>query len=164
MRACKPGPNLFIIDATAGWGRDAAILASYGSKVLMLERNTLLQDLLADAIDRSKKYNKYMDLSLERQDAIFYLESLQKDSYPDVIYLDPMHPQRQKTALVKKDMQVLHKLLEHENKDFIILLELALKRAKKVVVKWPQKQSSYLKPSRVINGKVIRFEIYDCFL
>ena len=38
IKAIKPKPGMTIIDATAGWGRDAAILASFGAKVIMLER------------------------------------------------------------------------------------------------------------------------------
>ncbi len=111
IRACKPGPGVRIIDATAGWGRDAAILASFGAEVLMLERQPIMAALLSDALARQDEHAKeILQLKLCTTDALSYLETLSETDYPDVIYIDPMHPQRQKAALVKKDMQVLQQL------------------------------------------------------
>jgi 16S rRNA (guanine1516-N2)-methyltransferase len=57
VRACRPCSNLKIIDATAGWGRDAAVLASFGAEVLMLERHPVMAALLSDALSRREKQN-----------------------------------------------------------------------------------------------------------
>ena len=156
IRACKPTPGMNILDATAGWGRDAAILASFGANVLMLERQPLMAALLEDAIIRAQS----TALSLIYQDAKSYLERLTEYDYPDVIYIDPMHPERQKSALVKKDMQILQQLVGPDD-DAQTLIQLAIVRAKKrVVVKWPQKESALVKPNLSIPGKTIRFDVY----
>lgn len=161
VRACKPGPGVRIIDATAGWGRDAAILASFGAEVLMLERQPLMHALLADALQRQDEHSKeILKLKLYKLDAKTYLETLEPKDYPDVIYIDPMHPQRQKAALVKKEMQALQQLIGADE-DALALLELAKTRAlKRVVVKWPQHLMPILKPSSSLPGKTVRFDIY----
>lgn len=162
IRACKPGPGVRILDVTAGWGRDAAVLASFGAQVLMLERQPTMAALLADALERQDEHSKtVLKLKLLNIDASLYLQNLSPCDYPDVIYMDPMHPQRQKSALVKKDMQALQQLLGADN-DVQTLLELAKTRAlKRVVVKWPQHLAPLLPPTSSICGKTVRFDSYS---
>lgn len=161
VRACKPQPGLKIIDATAGWGRDAAILASFGAEVLMLEREPVMAALLADALSRqTEKDREQMHLSLHHGDAYDFLHTLSKEDYPDVIYIDPMHPGRTKSALVKKDMQILQQMIGTDA-DALPLIQLAIKRARqKVLVKWPQKIKALQPASASISGKTVRFDIY----
>ncbi|KTC87566.1 MULTISPECIES: class I SAM-dependent methyltransferase [Legionella] len=162
VRACKPGPGVRIIDATAGWGRDAAVLASFGAEVLMLERQPLMMVLLKDALERQdERSKKNLNLKLGMIDTASYLQTLAEADYPDVIYIDPMHPQRQKTALVKKEMQVLQQLIGPDN-DTLPLLELAMTKVlKRVVVKWPQHLIPLLSPTSSVSGKTVRFDIYS---
>lgn len=164
VRACKPAEGLSIIDATAGWGRDAAILASFGAKVHMLERNPLMAVLLQDALDRRDHNQLLLDLSITQQDAMTYFDTLDESAYPDVIYIDPMHPQRQKSSLVKKDMQVLQQLIGADM-DAPALLDIARRRVKqRVVVKWPQQQPSLAKPFASIEGKTVRFDLFTSII
>lgn len=158
IRACRPRAGLRIIDATAGWGRDAALLASFGADVVMIERQPIVAALLADAL--SRLYTPDLKLSLMCADAIEYLESLPTDVRPDVIYIDPMHPVRQKSALVKKDMQVLQQLIGADG-DASKLIQKALPIAlQRVVVKWPQRIAPLITPSHSIEGKTVRFDVY----
>ncbi|KTC84868.1 SAM-dependent methyltransferase [Legionella brunensis] len=161
VRACKPAPAVRIIDATAGWGRDAAVLASFGAEVLMLERQPILAALLDDALaHRDERSKQMMNLKLRHIDAFDFLQGLSEAEYPEVIYIDPMHPERQKAALVKKNMQVLQQLIARDD-NVVELLQLAKARVKnRVVVKWPQHLSAILKPSSTITGKTVRFDIY----
>ena len=161
IRACKPTQGMRILDATAGWGRDAAVLASFGATVQMLERQPMMTALLADGLNRLSSTSPLM-LSLLHVDAKDYLETLTEINYPDVIYIDPMHPVRQKSALVKKDMQVLQRLIGADE-DVSALIQLATTRARhRVVVKWPQRLPALLKPNASIAGKTVRFDIYVC--
>ncbi|MCC5014121.1 MULTISPECIES: class I SAM-dependent methyltransferase [unclassified Legionella] len=161
VRACKPGPGTRIIDVTAGWGRDAAVLASFGAEVLMIERQPIMAVLLADALMRRDEHSKErLKLKVKHGDALHYLQDLPLNAYPEVIYMDPMHPQRQKAALVKKDMQALQQLIGTDE-DSLALLALAKTKAlKRVVVKWPQHLPALLPPTSSIAGKTVRFDIY----
>ncbi len=159
VRACKPTKGMRILDATGGWGRDAAVLASFGAEVLMLERQPIMAALLADGLNRLQP-DSGLALSLVHMDAIDYLQSLADTDFPDVIYIDPMHPVRQKSALVKKDMQVLQRLIGSDL-DVGVLIQLAVTRTRqRVVVKWPQRLPAVLKPDASITGKTVRFDIY----
>ena len=159
VRACKPAKGLRILDVTAGWGRDAAVLANFGAEVCMLERQPVMAALLADGLRRLSTSS--MALSMVNVDAKVYLQALEPMDYPDVIYIDPMHPLRQKSALVKKDMQALQQLIGADN-DARELLELAIpKTRQRVVVKWPQKLLPLIPPQFSINGETIRFDVYQ---
>lgn len=159
IRACKPSKEVRILDATAGWGRDASILASFGADVLMLERNPIMAALLEDALQRVSP-NHALKLSLKGMDAMLYLDALKPEDYPDIIYIDPMHPARQKSALVKKDMQVMQQLIGPDE-DAQALIKCAISKTRqRVVVKWPQRLQALLQPNTCIEGKTVRFDIY----
>lgn len=164
VRACKPHKGLKVIDATAGWGRDSAILAGFGAEVLMIERHPVMAILLEDALLRRKEIDcQQMCLSLYSGNAFTFLSLLEKQDYPDIIYIDPMHPQRIKSALVKKEMQVLHHMIG-EDVDALELVQLAKTKVKqRVIVKWPQKQKPLLPADLSIEGKTVRFDIYFSF-
>ncbi|KTD67282.1 SAM-dependent methyltransferase [Legionella steelei] len=161
VRACKPSAGLKIIDATAGWGRDSAVLASFGAEVLMLERHPVMASLLLDALlHRSELDQQQLNLQFHAEDAYSYLNSLDAANYPDVIYIDPMHPERNKSALVKKEMQALQQIIGPDD-DALRLIQLAINRTKqKVVVKWPQKTKPLLPANATVEGKTVRFDIY----
>jgi len=151
-------PGLQIIDATAGLGRDAFIMACHGAHVLMLEKNPLIALLLQDALMRLNE--EAISLGLIQEDSINYLSHL--NDLPDVIYLDPMFPERQKSALVKKEMQFLQQIL-FEDDQTEQLLQTALKKSKnRVVVKRPN-YAGYLgnkEPSYSLKSKANRFDVY----
>jgi 16S rRNA (guanine1516-N2)-methyltransferase len=162
VQACKPTKGLRILDATAGWGRDAAVLARFGADVVMLERQPMMAALLQDGLERLSNHPS-LSLSLVHTDTNSYLQTLAPEQYPDVIYIDPMHPVRQKSALVKKDMQVLQRMLGADE-DVLEWVTLAMTCAqKKVVIKWPQRLpclSVPLKPSFCVAGKTVRFDVW----
>lgn len=82
---------------------------------------------------------------------------------PDVIYLDPMFPERQKSGLVKKKFQLIH-YLEAPAENEEALMQAAIDaRPFKIVVKRPAKGPylAGLKPSYSLDGKAIR---YDCYV
>lgn len=162
IKACRPEPGLRIVDATAGWGRDASLLASFGATVVMIERHPVMAVLLEDALQRLNPITDPLAtrLSLVATDTLSYLQSLTPEAYPDIIYMDPMHPERQKSALVKKDMQVLQQFIGADL-DALDLLQQAMSYARqKVIIKWPQHLAPLLAPSYQIEGKTVRFDCY----
>ena len=135
-----------IVDATAGLGSDAYIMAAMGCQVTMVEQSGIIAALLNDGLSRARDAadstlkTHLQRLSLEFSNSHDYLAKIQESGdKPDVIYLDPMFPPRLKTAKVKKDMALMQQLLP-VNGDVIILLEKAIKCAdKRVVLKRPGK-------------------------
>jgi 16S rRNA (guanine1516-N2)-methyltransferase len=155
----KKGLN--ILDATAGLGRDAFMMASYHGSVTMIERNPLIALLLEDALARFfKEKQPKFSLKLIKQDSLSYLTSL--IDVPDVIYLDPMFPEKKKSAKVKKDMAFLQQLLMDDFEPEK-LLYLALEKVKeRVVVKRPNYAGflGEIKPTYSLIAKANRFDIY----
>lgn len=152
------------IDATAGMGEDALLLAASGYEVTLFERNSVIAALLQDTIRRSKKHpllkNIVNRMHFVEGDSISLLP-LQKQV--DLIYLDPMFPARNKTGKSNKKLQLLQKL-ESPCLDGEELVKSALLcHPKKIVIKRPLK-GGYLgniKPGYSVSGRTIR---YDCLV
>ena len=161
---CKSHYRPHVLDATAGMGRDSLIMAMLGCKVIMQERNFAIYHLLNNALTRLKDGSYFKPevidrLSLVQQNSV---DSLQVEQAVDVIYLDPMFPERKKSALVKKEMR-LFKLIAGEDIDADQLLLIALNStAKRVVVKRPKgaPQLAKQKPSHEILAKKFRYDVY----
>jgi len=163
-----PPPS--IIDATAGLAKDAYVLACLGCPITLLERSPIIVELIRDAIKRAEENEHFQTVlktgfNVIEKSSIDYLAQLlekPKTNLPDVIYLDPMYPDRKKSASVKKNMQILQTLLGKDD-DTQELLNIALKVAnKRVVVKRPKGAAnlSNIKPTYQVSSKKTRYDIY----
>lgn len=162
----KPGVNPSVLDATAGLGGDAFVLASLGAQVTLQERNAIVHCLLADGLARLRAdaagRPDLQEVAQRMQLVERVLESGQHMAAADVVYLDPMFPARDKSAAVKKEMTAFHALVG-EDADQDLLLAQALAAARyRVVVKRPRKAPwlADKKPALVLEGKSSRFDIY----
>ncbi len=162
----KKGATPTIIDTTAGYGKDAFVLATLGCHLTLIERNPLLAALLESAIALARLDPSSepiaQRMTLHHHDANDYLTTLSSQQRPDVIYIDPMYPSRQKSALVKKEMQLLHQLVGPDT-DSEQLLDTARQTAiKRVVVKRPKSAHPIAdqKPSTTVDSKNTRYDIY----
>ncbi len=151
--------NLDILDATAGLARDAFILIKLGAKVTMLERHPTIIEAIQQALDEFNDSTIKARLSFYAQDALLFLQNCK--NY-DVIYLDPMFPEDNRTALAKKELQLLQDLIGHDD-DSDKLLNLAKQKATQRVVVKRHKLNPYLAeetPSFSIRGKTTRYDVY----
>jgi len=161
----KHGFTPHVLDATAGLGRDGFLLAGLGCQVTLMERMPIVAALLSDGIERAKLNLEIGELITSKMNLIHAssIENMaQLVSQPDVIYLDPMYPHKEKSALVKKEMRVFQSLVG-EDLDADDLLEPALALAKyRVVVKRPSYAPplNNKKPSTCIKMKKNRFDVY----
>lgn len=154
---------LTAIDATAGLGEDALLLAAAGFEVQLFERNPVIAALLRDTIARAGANPELCEaahrMHVTEQDSIAALREL---TYaPDVVVLDPMFPEKQKRSAVKKKLQLLQRL-EQPCEDEFSLLEAAIAaKPRKVIIKRPVKGPHLAgrTPSYSLAGKAIR---YDC--
>jgi 16S rRNA (guanine1516-N2)-methyltransferase len=157
-------PN--VLDATAGLGRDAFVLASLGCHVTLVERSAAFAALLADGIERAL-LNAEVRPVAERMRLIYsdsqaYLRRLPAAERPDVIYLDPMYPHRDKSALVKKEMRYTRALVG-DDVDADELLTTALATAlRRVTVKRPKGAPTLHgpQPTAEIASANTRYDIY----
>lgn len=155
-----------VLDATAGLGRDAFILAALGCEVTMIERQPVIAALLADGLQRAQQAGGEVAriatrMQLLQGDAI-ELMAQWSGPIPEVIHLDPMFPQRQKSALVKKEMR-LFRPLAGDDPDAPQLLAGAIQLAShRVAVKRPRKAPGIdgPAPSAQLTGQSSRYDIY----
>ncbi len=155
-----------VLDCTAGLGTDAFVLASLGCKVFLCERSETVHSLLQDGLMRAKAgadndvARIVGRMQLQQVDAKNYLQVMTEPV--DVIYLDPMFPERAKKAAVKKGMVAFHALVGADE-DADALLPLALDKAIYRVVVKRSRHAPFLgnlKPSFSFEGESTRFDIY----
>jgi 16S rRNA (guanine1516-N2)-methyltransferase len=153
-----------IIDATAGLGRDAFLLASLGANVTMIERSAQVYSALRDGLLRAKEgpadiagiISRMTLINGDAKEVLFDLDA-------QVILVDPMHPPRRGSALVKKEMRMLRQLVGADE-DALELMRTALKVAtNRVVLKWPLRAKpmpGLQSPSHQICGKTTRYDVF----
>lgn len=156
-----------IVDATGGLARDSFIIASLGYELTLLERSPIIYTLIQDGLKRANQHPRMHHttkrLLTVQSDAIIWLNQLKDQDKPEIIYLDPMFPEKKKSALPKKEMLIFHDIVG-DDLDADNLLSTALACAtKRVVVKRPR-LANCLKascaPSFSLTGSSCRFDIY----
>ncbi len=153
-----------VIDATAGLGRDALILQSAGANVKMFERNPIIYILLQDALRRAFEDSSFLSClpnglpTLMPYGSLKDYKSLHKDFDADVIYYDPMFPQRQKSAQVKKEMQIFHEIVGFDEDNFSYAEYLKSVAKVRLVIKRPANAEPILPFTYQVDGKACRFD------
>ena len=160
----RAGKTPMIVDATAGLGRDSFLLASLGAQVILIERSEKMHALLVEGMNRAEneggEFRQIIGrMSLMKGDA--------KDLIPELsgetILIDPMHPPRQKSALVKRELRQVREIVGTDD-DAADLVRIALAHAQnRVVLKWPAKADPIdgLKAcTHQILGKTTRYDVF----
>ena len=163
----KGGVAPTVADVTAGLGRDAFVLACLGCTVWLIERSPIIAVLLRDGLRRAAHDMEIAQIVTERLhlysgDGRELLPRLTARQRPDVVYLDPMYPHRQKSAWAGKEMRLLRQLAG-DDEDAPTLLAVALACAgNRVVVKRPRLAPALSGPpptTRIVTPNT-RFDLY----
>lgn len=155
-----------VVDATAGLGRDAFVLAGFGCRVRLVERHPVVAALLADGLRRASADPDTAPVAermeLIQADAVTWMAALPASEHPDVVYLDPMYPPREGSARVKKEMALFHHLVGADPAvDCLLPAALAIAR-ERVVVKRPDYAGPLAGrlPTLEFKTKRHRFDVY----
>lgn len=159
-----------VVDATAGLGQDAWLIASLGCPVTLIEQSRVLAHLLEYALTSAQANPQYAPvadrMSVVCANAITWFAD--NDSSPDVVYLDPMYPARRKSAKVKKGMQFLHELVGPQQAESSLLAAALRSATHRVVVKRPA-SAAPLQGTKNFTGQVTtvsspntRYDVYHC--
>tara|TARA_B110000459_G_scaffold81879_1_gene92065 strand:+ start:103 stop:705 length:603 start_codon:yes stop_codon:yes gene_type:complete len=160
----RAGKTPSVIDATAGLGRDSFLLASLGAQVTLIERSEQMHALLVQGMERARQeggeFSEIMDrMTLLQGDAKDLLPGL----FAEAILVDPMHPPRTNSALVKRDLRQVREIVGTDE-DAAELVSVALQQARhRVVLKWPAKAAPIAGIrgcSHQILGKSIRYDVF----
>lgn len=151
------------IDATAGLGEDALLLAAAGYRVTLCEHDPVIAALLRDAVRRAGEDERLCEIAARMDvveaDSIEVLAGL--DQSPDLVYLDPMFPERRRHAATNKKLQLFQRLERPCQNEGVLMQAALAARPRKIVVKRPLK-GPYLadvKPSSSLAGKVVRYDV-----
>lgn len=167
-KACglKSGARPYVLDATAGLGRDAFVLATLGCRVHMLERSPVVHALLEAGLASARQVPAVAEIlsrmSLQLADGRQWLEQCPPEQAPDLVYLDPMFPHSDKKALVKKEMLAFRELIGQDLDDSELLAAALAVARYRVVVKRARKAPAIAgpEPSYRIEGKSSRYDVY----
>ncbi|MBC8421533.1 class I SAM-dependent methyltransferase [bacterium] len=160
------GEHETVLDVTAGFGMDAAMLALMGYHVIAVEQSPIISAMVRDGLFRAEQDEKLRKdlggrLQFREGDSIRLLPTLQN---VEVVYLDPMFPpKRKKSALPPGHIQALQSIVGYDTpEDTMELFNMATQTAtERVVVKRPThapKMSD--RPVATHRGKLVRYEVY----
>jgi len=160
----RAGKTPIIVDATAGLGRDSFLLASLGAQVILIERSEKMHALLVEGMNCAKNEGGEFREIIGR---MTLMKGDAKDLIPELpgeaILIDPMHPPRQKSALVKRELRQVREIVGTDD-DAADLVRIALAHAyNRVVLKWPAKADPIdgLKAcTHQILGKTTRYDVF----
>ena len=161
----QPGVRPIVLDATAGLGRDAFVLAELGCEMTMIERQPIVAALLEDGLSRARLDQDVAKIAARMKllsgDAIRWMKAWTEPP-PQVIYLDPMFPHRDKSALVKKEMRLFRPLVGDDDDAPALLAAALMLASHRVVVKRARKAPAIVgpQPGYVLEGKSSRYDIY----
>lgn len=157
-----------VLDATAGLGRDAFVLATLGCQMTMIERHPVVYLLLKSGLQCAQGEEDVADIMarmrLLQGNSIELLANWFNKGFaqPDIVYLDPMFPHSKASAEAKKEMKLFRSLVGADlDEDELWAQAHEIARCR-VVVKRPAKAPPLAgrAPSYVLAGKANRFDIY----
>lgn len=161
--------NRTVADASGGLGHDAMLLALMGWRVVVMERSPVVFALLEDALERACLDEDFGALlgapdhvrwRLVFGDAAQVLPGL--DPAPDVVYFDPMYPERRKSSAARRKPIRLLRALVGDDDDAPRTFEIARGVARnRVVVKRPREAPSLTdRPDAVRDCKLVRYDVH----
>ncbi|MBM4110615.1 MAG: rRNA methyltransferase [Phycisphaerae bacterium] len=153
-----------VVDATAGLGGDAWILAASGRSVVAIERHALMHALLDDALAHARSTPALAHvaarITLMHADARHALAEAARGAWS--ILVDPMFPPKSKSALAPRDIRLVKEAVG-DDPDAAELLAAALATtAARIIVKRPHEAPPLGGPAHhVIESRLVRYDIYD---
>lgn len=172
-----------VLDCSAGLLGDAMLLAALGCEVLAIERSAVLHAMQRDALERLRAGEDERKRAMAARIALVHTEALEVfaalsaspglsahargDWRPEVIYFDPMHPERRKAALVKKEMRILRELVGDDADSGAVLRgAVAVPGVRRVALKMPRLAGALdgadgMTPVAIHEGKSVRYDVFS---
>ena len=156
--------NLSILDCTGGFARDAAILASLGNNVTLIDRNPLIMSLLVEAREKIKSDDiRYIfsRIKIRFGNCIEFIRNTNK--HFDYIYFDFMF-NINKSALPSKNEQFLREIVKNDINENVDIIQETIQRVKsKIIIKEHISSNDY-DNFDIINtykGKTVKYHLLE---
>ncbi len=156
--------NLDILDCTGGFAKDAAILASLGNNITLIEQNPMIMSLLIDARGKIKNdeiRSVFNRIKIKFGNCIDFIRNTNK--HFDYIYFDFMF-NINKSALPSKNEQFLRKIVKNDrNVNINIIQETVQRVVSKIIIKDHISSNDY-DNFDIINtykGKTVKYHLLE---
>jgi len=156
--------NLSILDCTGGFARDAAILASLGNNVTLIDRNPLIMSLLVEAREKIKSDDIrciFSRIKIRFGNCIEFIRNTNK--HFDYIYFDFMF-NINKSALPSKNEQFLREIVKNDINENVDIIHETIQRVKsKIIIKEHISSNDY-DNFDIINtykGKTVKYHLLE---
>lgn len=149
--------DLRVLDATAGFGRDAILLAALGAEVDCCERHATVYAKLCAAVAHLPE-----EIAARVRCHAIEARTVLADGHWDVIYLDPMYAPTGKQALPRAAAQALRELVGEDRDADALLAPARAAALRRVVVKRALRAPALAgtRPMQSLRGNSIRFDLY----
>ena len=171
----KHGDSFRIIDGTAGLWSDAFLCHIWGHRITAYEQHPLLAfmgNLAYEKFKNSEPDENEKFGSMQGRFSSFALKELLLESQKekiDILYLDPIYPEKKKVALNKKELRMVKKLVGHailDDPSLVNFVEACVPHVnRRIIVKRPIWSPELKRSSgsvRLVKGKTTRFDVFDC--
>jgi len=156
-----------MLDATAGFGTDAWLAAALGARVTMAERDPVVHALLADALARAREGGDERTRTVAARLSLTLVEPA-RSGWPasvDVVYLDPMYPDRRVRGGQRKQIDALQGIVGHDAHNDTLLDDALRIATTRVVVKRPRGAEPLHspdghRPNDALSGPNTRYDRY----
>jgi 16S rRNA (guanine1516-N2)-methyltransferase len=147
-----------IWDLTCGTGKDALLIYHFRKEIICFERHPVVYLMLKDALRRFP-----IEMQLHFGDA--RQAYLKESSKPDVIFFDPMYPEKKKKSALPRKEMVIFKDIVGDDEDALDVFHWAMTKAReRVVVKRPLEAVALKEnPTASYKGKSTRYDMYKIF-
>lgn len=149
--------GLSVLDATAGFGRDAILLAALGAEVDCCERHEAVYAKLCEVVAHLPE-----DIAARMHCHATDARTVLANGRWDVIYLDPMYAPTSKQALPRAAAQALRALVGEDPDADALLAPARAAARRRVVVKRALRAPTLdgARPMQSLRGNSIRFDLY----
>jgi 16S rRNA (guanine1516-N2)-methyltransferase len=158
-------PPLRLTDPTLGLASDACAFLKLGCEVHGAEQNPVIYMLLLDADRRAKEVPWWRETVAPRFHIAFasgaeWLKKLAPE-FKEVIFLDPMFPEKKKLALSKGSMQILHEFLTPEPETSELIPVARAEFGRRLVLKRPLRALTTEPPPTIqYKGQAVRYDVW----
>lgn len=162
-----------VVDATAGLGGDAFLVAAAGFDVVALERSALLAELLADEVSRVRRSASAPHRTAAERMQVIHADSIAaladatptlawRREQPVAVLMDPMYPQDPSaTALPAKPIRVVRALVGDDPDQRALFDAARACDPGRIVVKRPHSAPQLVPgPDLEFAGKLARLDVY----
>jgi 16S rRNA (guanine1516-N2)-methyltransferase len=163
-RAVKAGAGVRVLDCTAGLARDAFVMAFLGCEVTLVERSKVVSILLRDGLKRARQIPEIScaanRIKLTNTDSLVLMAKTNLEY--DVIYIDPMFPEKAGAAAVRGPMQHLQRFIGPDEDAMELLLVALQTGCSRVVLKRPPHGEwlSPIQPTHIFKNKSSRYYVF----